>query len=151
MMSIEEELAALAKATTAELVERYEELHGTPARIKNPSWLRKRLAWKVQERRYGGLSQIAKQRIAELVEELDLPFGEDTVTGTVGKTKSNPAPGTVIVRHWRGKEIIVTVLENGVEWNGEVYRSLSAVARAITGSRWNGRLFFGLTPRRKAR
>jgi hypothetical protein len=59
--------------------------------------------------------------------------------------------GTILVRKWREQEIRVVVLENGYEWNDVVYRSLSAVAKAVTGSHWNGRLFFRLTERRKAK
>ncbi len=62
----------------------------------------------------------------------------------------DPAPGTVLTRTWNGQEIRVLVRDDGYERDGELFRSLTAVARAVTGSKWNGRLFFGLTKRKKA-
>jgi hypothetical protein len=61
-----------------------------------------------------------------------------------------PMVGTVLVREWHDQRIEVRVLDDGFEWNGARYTSLSAVAKAITGAAWNGRLFFGLTTRRSA-
>jgi hypothetical protein len=62
----------------------------------------------------------------------------------IGKDERLPIPGTVLTRQYKGHKIVVTVLENGFEYEGEVYRSLSAVAKAVTGSHWSGNLFFGL-------
>ena len=89
-----------------------------------------------------------------MIAEIDLPADEQTrtVTGRLKPTETskNPAVGPTLVRHWRGRDIVVLIREDGIEHEGDLYRSLSAVARAVTGSRWNGRLFFGLTQRRKA-
>ncbi len=60
------------------------------------------------------------------------------------------APGTLLRREWRGKDIVVTVLPDGFDYGGEIFRSLSAVARAITGTQWNGHIFFGLKARKGA-
>ncbi len=101
----------------------------------------------------GGLSTKAKDRLEELIAEIDLPLGEKTrtVSGVLKKNRrpDDPVPGTVLTRHYKDQEIRVLVRDDGYECNGELYRSLTAVARAITGSKWNGRLFFGLTKRKK--
>ena len=151
MKPITEELRELTIMTPVELADRYELLFGHPPRIKNRQWLWKRIAWKLQERRWGGLSGAARARLDALIAELDLPLDERrrTVKGRLWPAvpASAPKPGTVLARTWKGREIRVEVTENGYLYESEVYRSLSAVARAVTGSRWNGRLFFGLTQR----
>jgi len=127
MKPITEELRELTIMTPVELADRYELLFGHPPRIKNRQWLWKRIAWRV----------------------LPLDERRRTVKGRLWPAvpASAPKPGTVLARTWKGREIRVEVTENGYLYESEVYRSLSAVARAVTGSRWNGRLFFGLTQR----
>ncbi len=156
MKDIAKEIESLREMSTAELVERYEELFGKPPRSKHREHLWKRCAWKVQERSYGGLSEVAKRKLEELIAEIDLPLPERTrtVSGALSgpQRPSDPRLGTIVTRQWKGREIRARRHEGGWECDGVVYRSLSAVARAITGSRWNGRLFFNLTERkRKAR
>ena len=93
----------------------------------------------------------AKHRLDEIIGDLDLPLlGEQGVRGKVrGKTEpGEPSVGITLVRVWRGQEIRVTEVQFGWEYHGVVYRSLSAIAKTITGSHWNGRLFFGLTKRK---
>lgn len=153
MKTITEEIAELRALDVAALVTRYEELFGRPPRVKNKAFLWKRCAWKVQEKRFGGLSTAAQRRLEELIAEIDLPFAEQarTVTGRLARpAKTEPATGTVITREWRGQRIEVRVLERGVEYEGVPYRSLSAVAATITGTHWNGPAFFGLRSRRSA-
>ncbi len=105
------------------------------------------------EIRLGGLSETAKKRLEELIAELDLPLPEEqrTVSGALKKARKpgDPPVGTTLVRQWHGQEVRVQVLEGGFEHDGVVHRSLSALAKAITGAHWNGRLFFGLTQRRR--
>jgi hypothetical protein len=153
MMGIADEIEALRRLGVPELVARYEELFGKPPRVKNREHLWKRCAWKLQEARFGGLSAVAKERLESLISQLDLPATEAqrTVSGVLVRPPKPgmSLPGTTIVREWRGQRIEVRVLEKGYEWNGVAYRSLSAVARAATGCRWNGKLFFGLTARRR--
>ena len=62
----------------------------------------------------------------------------------IKESRSEPVPGTQLERMYKGQKIVVTIMENGVRWNGELYRSLSAVAKAVTGSHWNGKAFFGM-------
>ena len=97
--------------------------------------------------------QFFKAKLEELISEINLPLGEKrrTVSGRLCGNKHEAAfkIGTVISRTWKGREIRAVVVEGGFEYDGVVYKSLSAVAKAVTGSHWNGRLFFGLTQRRK--
>ena len=150
MKSIAAAIEEMRQMTVAQLVDRYAELFGKPPRVKNRQHLWKRCAWKLQETKLGGLSLKAKARLEELIEELDLPFGKkankakETLRGRKG---SNPSVGTTLTRQYKGQEIRVQVLENGFDHDGVIYRSLSAVAKAVTGSAWNGKLFFGLTKR----
>ena len=157
MNTITQQIRELQHLPTARLVERYQSLFGAAARVRNAAWLRRQIAWKLQEREFGGLSDRAKDRLDELVARIDLPLHDATRSRPrpwaqrlpVPRTDANtPIVGTVLSRAWRGQELRVQVRENGFEWNGVVYRSLSAVAKAITGTTWNGRLFFGLIQRR---
>lgn len=151
--SIPEEITELRAMDVPSLVTKYEAVFGRRPRVKHREFLWKRIAWKIQEQRFGGLSDAAKRRLDELIAEIDLPLGEAmrTVTGRLASASrpGQPAIGTTITRDWRGQQIAVRVVENGFEWNGVPYRSLSAVAKAVTGTHWNGRLFFGLSKERK--
>jgi hypothetical protein len=99
------------------------------------------IAWKLQERAYGGLTAAQKRKLSGIAEDLRKN----------GDLSGSPAirmkPGLRLVREWRGKTHTVLVLEDGFEWNGERRRSLSTIAREITGTRWSGPLFFGLKRR----
>lgn len=146
--AIADEIAELRAMNVAELVERYVEVFGKLPRTKQPTWLWRKIAWKVQENRFGGLSQAAKQRLEELIAEIDLPL---TQRKKVKPTRhGDTILGTTVSRIWKGRVIEATSVDGGWEHDGIVYRSLSAVAKAVTGSHWNGRLFFGQTKRRRA-
>jgi len=152
--------------TVEQLRLKWRELYGEDTRSGNRDYLWRRLAWRVQELAYGGLSERAKTRIKELSQGDDLrmlpPRGWQPLSGATQNSPSTsnsgpvrdpriPRPGTVLSRRYHGQEIRVTVLEDGFEWNGRHFRSLSALAREVTGQRWNGLLFFGLTkPDRKS-
>ena len=151
MKSITEEIEELRGLEVPALVARYRELFGRDPRVKNRTWLWRRIAWKIQEIRFGGLSTVAKRRLEELIAELDLPADERSVpraSRRQGQSSRTIAVGTTLVRTWRGHDVCVQVVEQGFEYEGQVFESLSAVAKAITGSHWNGRLFFGLTKRK---
>jgi hypothetical protein len=119
----------------------------------------KRILWQMQANRYGGLSKSALARANKLADMNRLrltlprliPASEDAQTvsrslpGTITSNQSDIVPGTQIERMYKGQRIVVTIMDNGVRFNGELYSSLSAVAQAITGTHWNGKLFFGLT------
>jgi hypothetical protein len=151
MTDITKEIERMQEMTTPELVERYEALWGKPPRVRNPAWLRKRCAWKIQEIKFGGLSTAAKKVLEELIAEIDFPLGDEerTVTGKLTKPRrpGDPAVGTTLTREWKGRELRLRVLEDGYELDGVVYPSLSAAAKAATGSKWNGPMFWGLTKR----
>ena len=130
------------------LAARYEEVWGKPPRSKNRHYLWKRIAWKLQEQRYGGLSKVAQSRLEELIAEIDIPIEERarSVSGapTRPRVAIDPVPGTTLVRMYRSAEVRVKVFEDGFEWEGRQYRSLSAVAKEVTGSHLNGVRFFHL-------
>lgn len=150
------EIAALQRMTPAELREKHLAVFGEPSRSGNKAFLFKRLTWRIQALAEGGLSDRARQRAAELARDADIRItaprqpvvtpgaNQRVTTAAIGSRNALPIPGTVLTRSYRGRLIQVTVLPKGFEWEGEVYRSLSAVAKAVTGSHWNGRLFFGL-------
>lgn len=146
-----DDLQRLRAMTVPELAACYEEVVGKPPRVKHKGWLWKRIWCRLQEQKLGGLSDVARRRLEELIAEIDLPLDEVHATrGQVRPTRHRVAVGTTLTREWRGGVVRVQVLEHGFEHEGVVYRSLSGVAKAITGSHWNGPLFFGLTARKGA-
>lgn len=153
-MSLETQIAALAHMTTAELDAEYRERFGHRPRYRNPTWLRKRIAYKLQEDRFGGLPSVARAALASLTAGIEVPAAPPRASTAPPTPVRAPTrathglrPGTVLQRLWRGQRIAVEVTEGGIVWNGTTYPSLSAAAMAVTGSKWNGKLFFGLTER----
>jgi len=107
--------------------------------------LRLAVAWKIQEQAYGGLGTPTRRRLAELAQALERD-------GEVGRTRvARLRPGAKLVRRWRGETHTVIVHEDGFEWRGERWRSLSLIARVITGVQWSGPRFFGLAGTARAR
>ena len=137
-------LAALKSTPTPKLKEQWRELFETEPPAFNRRYLERRLAYRIQELAYGGLKPETVKRLEMLGEQLD--GGNITLRRIRADLK--PITGTKLIREWQGVEHTVTVLADGYEWQGQPYRSLSAVARAITGTRWNGWIFFGLKSRR---
>ncbi len=133
-------VAALKAASAADLKQQWRELFGTEPPPFNRPYLESRLAYRVQELAYGGLKPETRARLEALGEQLD---GGNVVLRRI-RADSRPLAGTRLLREWKGVEHAVTVLADGFEWEGRPYRSLSAIARAITGTRWNGWTFFGL-------
>ena len=149
--SIAAEIAELRSMPVAELVARYEAAFGKSPRTKNRAHLWRRIAWKVQEARLGGLSEVTKRRLNELIAEIEFPLVVErgVANEVVHRANGEPPIGTALVREWHGQEIIATRVEQGWEHNGVVYRSLTAVAKAATSSHRSGRAFFGLTKRKE--
>ena len=137
-------VAALKATPTPELKEQWRKLFGTEPPPYNRRFLESRLAYRIQELAYGGLKPQTIARLEALGEQLD--GGNITLRRIRGDDK--PIAGTRLIREWQGIEHSVTVLNDGYEWQGRPYQSLSAIARAITGTRWNGWVFFGLKNRR---
>ena len=156
------ELQELQRMTVAELQVRWHEVFGEPARSRNKPHLYRRIAWEVQAKAYGGLSARAQERIRELAPDhfpravLPRDFQPSTVTSAARVTERRPvrdpklpSVGTVLTRKHHGREIRVVVHADGFEYDGRRYGSLSEIARTVTGARWNGRLWFGLTERKR--
>jgi hypothetical protein len=153
--TVAQEVEALRGMDVPALIEKYREVWGKEPHVKRKEFLWKRIAWKLQEQRLGGLSGAASKRLEELIGEIRLPGIEDrrTVRGNLRKAPraDQPGVGTVITRTWHGRTVTLKAVEGGFELDGgTVYKSLSAAANGLTGSKWNGPLFWGLTPRRKA-
>jgi len=161
--SIAKKVASLADLTVNQLQEKWIEVWNEPCRSRNKDFLRKRIAWKIQANAYGGLSQRALARASELADETLLkirnpaPFGPPSPDGRTIQTRIHapgdpriPAAGSVIEREYKGRRLLVAVLEKGFEFEGRAYRSLSAIAKEVTGTHWNGLHFFGLDGRRAA-
>ncbi len=155
-LNVARELALLRRMPVAELRDKYAEVFGEATRTKNRPWLVKRIAWRLQALAEGDLSERARRRAEELARDADLrlrpaaeaglaPAPEErTATRTLPFKPDErlPMAGTVLTRHYKGEDLQVRVLPDGFEFEGKIYGSLSAVARAITGSHCNGYLFF---------
>ena len=165
-LSIEQQIARLEPMTSAELHGKYQEVFGECPRSRHKAYLIRRIAWRLQALVEGDLSERARRRAAELACDADLRISapltsnhnepSPTRQSSPGSAKGSrrrhlPPPGTVLARPYRGRTIEVTVLAQDFQYDGQVYRSLSAVAKAVTGKHWNGYHFFGLwTPTAKA-
>jgi hypothetical protein len=133
-------LAALKTTATPELRVHWRQLFDSQPPPYNRRFLESRLAYRIQELAYGGLKPETVARLEALGEQLD--GGNVVVRRT--RVDDRPITGTRLIREYQGVEQTVTVLNDGYEWQGRPYRSLSAIARAITGTRWNGWTFFGI-------
>jgi hypothetical protein len=149
------EIAQLEVMTINKVIERFESLFGEKCRSRNRHYLIRRIAWRLQANAEGGLSERAMKRAAELA--LD---SEVRVTPPRQKTQSNsvtaevqsrpfsdqrlPPAGSMLHREYKGRQIRVLILKSGFEYDGQIYKSLTAVANAITGSHVNGFQFFRL-------
>jgi hypothetical protein len=145
-------LAALPAMNMDELRQQWRDLYGSEPPRNNRQFIESRLAYRIQELAHGGLKPETRRRLAALAEELE---AEAQAGRGKGRGSSSPEQnllvGTRLLREWQGIEHTVTVLDSGFEWEGRPYTSLSSVARAITGTRWNGPLFFGLRSTRGGR
>jgi len=139
-------LTALKTAPAAELQAQWRQLFGKEAPPHNRSYLQSRLAYRIQELAYGGLKPETLRRLEALGEQLD---GGNIALRRI-RVDDKPVTGTRLVRNYQGVDHTVTVLADGYDWEGRPYKSLSSIARAITGTRWNGWTFFGLQSRRGA-
>lgn len=138
--SVLPQLAALPGKSTPELKQLWRELYDREPPPYSKPFLVKRLAYRIQELAHGGLSARAEAKLAERIEEEDLRAkGKQPV-----RRSDRPIAGTRLIREWQGVEHTATVLDDGFEYQGRRYQSLSAIARAITGTRWSGPLFWGL-------
>jgi hypothetical protein len=147
------------------LRKKYQHLFGDRSRSSNKQYLFRRIAWRLQANAEGGLSERACHRAVQIADEADLrtraPKGflsaqvPASAASTVEHAQAQrdarlPASGSLLTRRLTDRQIVVKVLAEGFEFESRHYRSLSAIAREVTGTRWNGLLFFGLTERRDA-
>lgn len=155
--NIEREMDALRRMTVGQLSQRYAELFGEASRTRHKAYLIRRIAWRLQAIAEGGLSERARRRAEELANEADVRVtpprscdtrlrpGSISTKPTIVRTDHRlPAPGTAIVRQYKGQTLRVLVLPDGLEFDGKRYKSLTAVAKAITGTHCNGYRFFQL-------
>lgn len=134
-------LAALKTTSTPDLKAMWRQLFDSEPPPYNRRFLESRLAYRIQELAYGGLKPETIERLDALADELDQPNKR-------ARPAERPLAGTRLIREWQGVEHSVTVRVDGFEYQGRPYKSLSAIARSITGTRWNGWVFFGLKNQR---
>ena len=154
------EIESLRRATLAALREKYREVFQEETRSRHREHLFRRIAWRLQALAEGDLSERARGRAHEIARDADLrkiaprdffQLNGEPVRTTRGNRNRReqdsrlPLPGTLLSREWKGRTILVEVLAKGFRYESRPYSSLSAIAAAITGTRWNGLAFFGLT------
>lgn len=157
-LNIGREMSLMSEMTPKELRQRYAEVFGETTRTGNKTFLVRRIAWKLQANAEGDLSERARHRAAELAQGADIrtttPQAPPATAQTAARTTTHavkfagdnrlPPPGTMLTRQYKGRTLAVMVLPTGFEFEGQRYKSLSAVAKAITGAHYNGFLFFNL-------
>jgi len=159
--SLTTRIAILRRMTATQLREEWRRVMGEEPRSYHRTWLWRRLAWAIQAKEFGGLSARAQERLKELLPHAEawMPLGKRGLQEVctplpVPKTRDArlPAPGTILTRKYRGRTVAVTVLEDGgFDLEGKRFSSLTAVAKAVTGSHWNGHLFFFGSPSRRGK
>jgi hypothetical protein len=154
--SVAREMYQLRKMTVPQLRERYAEVTGEATKSRHKDFLVRRIIWHMQANAMGGLSERARQRAMELAEDADVrltapkvPVEPQPNRTKVGKLETShddrlPLPGATLTREYKGDLIEVPVRDDGFAYAGTVYKTLSAVAKAITGTHWNGYHFFKL-------
>jgi len=158
-MNVAKELASLNALGMNDLRAVYARVFGESTRVGNRTFLVRRILWRMQSQEEGTLSERARQRAEAIADEAYLRTTIPKLHAALGRQvvvhapmhKGGPTAGTVITRQYKGRTLSVTVLADGYEYEGQRYGSLSAVAKAVTGSHWNGNLFFGLTNKKEAR
>ncbi len=148
--TVMEQVTELPEMPYEALKQRWRDLYGTDPPAYSRQHLIRRLAYRIQELAYGGLSDETKAELEQIAEEDERQ--RQGARAQRRKPKStHPLPGTRLVREWNGQRYEVTAVEGGFEYGGRKYRSLSAIAKAITGAHWSGPQFFGLrTPKKEA-
>ena len=144
------QIRALKDASISELKQKYSELFpGKKASSDNRTYLWQKIAYRIQELEYGGLPEEAQNKVKELAQEYD-PINNKTLRPNAVKIQQLlrdqrlPIPGTIITKEYKGLTIEVKILEKGFEYNSKTYKSLTAIAKEITGCHWNGYLFFNM-------
>ena len=145
-LNVAKEVAALERMTVDQLRAKYAEVFGEAARSRHKQWLVKRIAWRMQANEQGDLSERARRRACELANDADLRVTAPKVAAERPVTARHDGLilGTRLFKKYKGRTIVAEVKPEGIAYNGEIYPSLSAVAKAVTGAHWSGNRFFGL-------
>jgi hypothetical protein len=153
-MDIGAVIERLKGLTLSELRECYQEVFGTPTLSTHKRHLVRRIAWRLQANEHGDLSKRAEARALEIADDRELRITAPRDYIAMARFAPNshrisadsrlPVPGMILTRVYKDQKISVKILADGFEYDGQVFRSLSAVARAATGTNWNGLVFFGL-------
>jgi Protein of unknown function (DUF2924) len=158
-ITVRKKIEALREMTVSQLRQKHAEVFGEETRAHHKQFLFRRIAWRIQALAEGDLSERARRRAMEIANDADLRVRapktafEDGINFSPHRTMKRLAPGIAdprlppvgneIAREYKGRKIVVKVRENGFEYQGQLYKSLSAVAREVTCTKWNGFLFFG--------
>lgn len=157
---LEQQIYELRRMTTAQLQQKYREVFGQASHSNHKNYLFRRVAWRVQALVEGGLSERARQYAREIARDADLrlcapqqPLATQPAARVAHASRPldprMPAAGTQLIKRYRDQTLTVTVLEDGYHYEERLYKSLSAIARQVTGTQWNGYLFFGLGLRKE--
>jgi len=157
---LDENIDQLRQMTTAQLRLKYQELFGQASHSNHKDYLFRRVAWRLQALAQGGLSERARRFAQQITQDADLRLCSPNkllqaqlirVAAPPPADPRLPAPGTLLVKCYKNDTISVTVLEHGFQYGERLYKSLSAIARQVTGTQWNGYSFFGLSSRKGCR
>ena len=148
-MDVKVQLKELKRMTTPQLRRKYATVLGEEIASRNKTYLVRRILWGIQANRFGGLSREAMKKTQVLAEDMFVRIHAMSRGGDTPLTRSRCdhdmlLPGSVLTREYKGHSIRVHVLKKGFEHEGQLFRSLSAVAKAVTGSKWNGYAFFNV-------
>jgi hypothetical protein len=151
------EIEELRRATVGQLRSKYLVLFGQPSHSNHKQFLFRRVAWRLQALAYGELSEQARQRATALAQDVDLRIkaprhlvgaAQQILQPTLrsrrklGRDERLPVAGTMLEREFKGELVVVQVLADGFQYQDRFYKSLSAIARQVTGTPWNGYDFF---------
>jgi hypothetical protein len=155
MTKIAQELAVLPGLSVGQLQARFAEVFGETTTARNKGWLVKRIAWRLQANAEGGITERIRQRVEELADDADLRIlaprvraesalreASSEIPTQTQRDQRLPMVGAVLLRPYKGRTLQVRILADGFEFDGRIYGSLSAVAKAATGSHCNGYQFF---------
>ena len=154
-MNIEQVKLELESLMVAELRQRYAEAFNETTTSRHRRHLVRRILWRLQAIESGGVSEAAQQRARELADNSQLRLTPPDISNlnslkqSATTRKDGLRVGTLLSREYKGRQIRVAVVDDGFEYEGARYRSLTAVAKVVTGSHWNGRSFFGLKGRKE--
>ncbi len=150
-LNIDKEVVAMRRMSVDQLRLKFEDVFGEPTKSRHKIWMIKRIAWRMQANVEGDLSERARRRAFELANDADIrisppraPKGVSQQAAAQIEAPNELFPGSSLRRNYKGQAIIVRVLDSGFEYAGEHYKSLTAIAKAVTGKHWNGFHFFGL-------